>query len=154
MKNKIVNFLKSIVAKIKRTAAKIVVRINSIPKHVKKEMLVCAISFIITVVFGRLSMKAAFTTYNGILVHANGVKDLGENIIGIVPAASDVRKWYRLYMAFSVIENTAMFYYMLSGLSLMARASILLHDWLQKFVSKFAKKTASNMDNNPANSYN
>lgn len=154
MKNKIVNFLKSIAAKIKRTVAKVVVRINSIPKHVKKEMLVCAISFIITTVFGRLGRKAAFTTYNGILVHGNGVKDLGENIIGIVPAASDIRKWYRCYMAFSVIEDTAMFYYMASGLSLMARASTLLYDWIRKFISKFAKKTASNMDNNPENSYN
>lgn len=154
MKNKIVNFLKSIVAKVKRTVAKVVVRVNSIPNHVKKEMLVCALGYIITVFFGRLSTKAAFTTYNGILVHNNGVKDLGENIIGIIPAASDIRKWYRCYLAFSVIERTAMFYYMASGLSLMARASILLYDWLQKFISKFAKKTASNMDNNPANSYN
>ena len=145
MKNKIVNFLKSIAAKIKRTAAKIVVRINSVPKHVKKEILAGTVALIITVIFGRLSRTAAFTTYNGILVHANGVKDLGENIIGIVPAASDINKWYHCHLLFNVIENTAMFYYLLYFSVLAERLFSWLSKRLQNFVSKFAKKTASNM---------
>ena len=145
MKNKIVNFLKSIAAKIKRTAAKIVVRINSVPKQVKKEILAGTVALIITVIFGRLSRTAAFTTYNGILVHANGVKDLGENIIGIVPAASDINKWYHCHLLFNVIENTAMFYYLLYFSVLAERLFSWLSKRLQNFVSKFAKKTASNM---------